>query len=327
MTSGTGRFAPIERSNERRRNRGRRAAVSLSLAAFALLTALALVVPHANRAFAQDASGSTAAASAPQSSESGSAGESAEATETAAVKEASAGKIFASKSLLQIVRDGGLLMIPIGICSIVLMVFVFERSISLRKGRIIPRPFVNRFLEQLKEEQLDPDSAMALCTENRSPVSEVFAAAIQKWDRPSVEIEQAIIDSGERVANSLRRYLRLINGIATVTPLLGLLGTVLGMIQAFDALGAVDGAARPELLIAGGISQALLTTAAGLGVAIPALIAYLFFVGRVDQLVIEIDSLGQRIVGLIACDAWRPSAAETAGQAGKKSGKERRRAA
>ncbi len=325
MTSRTGRFAPFDRGSERRRTRGRCAAAAMRLAAMALVLALSFVMPQANRTRAQDTSGSTTAAS--ESNESGAAGETGAATETASDKGASAGKIFASKSLLQIVRDGGLLMIPIGICSIVLMVFVFERSISLRKGRIIPRPFVNRFLEQLKEEQLDPDSAMALCTENRSPVSEVFAAAIQKWDRPSVEIEQAIIDSGERVANSLRRYLRLINGIATVTPLLGLLGTVLGMIQAFDALGNVDGAARPELLIAGGISQALLTTAAGLGVAIPALIAYLFFVGRVDQLVIEIDSLGQRIVGLIACDAWRPSAAETTGQAGKKSGKERRRAA
>lgn len=217
------------------------------------------------------------------------------------------GKILASKSLFQVIGSGGPLMLPIGACSILLMVFVFERMFSLRKGRIIPRPFVKRFLEQIRDEQLDADAAMALCEENKSPVSDVFAAAIQKWDRPSVEIEQAIIDSGERVANSLRRYLRLINGVATVTPLLGLLGTVLGMIQAFDAIGTASAEVRPEVAIAGGISEALLTTAAGLTVAIPALIAYLFFVGRVDQLVMEIDSLGQQIVSLIACDAWRPS--------------------
>jgi len=218
------------------------------------------------------------------------------------------GKIVQAKTLLQILRDGGPLMIPIGICSIVLMVFVFERGLSLRRSRIIPRPFVNRFLEQLQEEQLDADSAMTLCNENRSPVAEVFGAAIQKWDRPSVEIEQAIIDAGERVANSLRRYLRLINGIATVSPLLGLLGTVLGMIQAFDALSSADAESRPDTLIAAGISEALLTTAAGLSVAIPALIAYLWFVGRVDRLVMELDALGQKLVSLIACDAWRPTA-------------------
>lgn len=229
------------------------------------------------------------------------------ASEESASEPAGDGKILASKSLFQVIGSGGPLMIPIGACSILLMVFVFERMISLRKGRIIPRPFVKRFIEQLRDEQLDADAAMALCEENKSPVSDVFAAAIQKWDRPSVEIEQAIIDSGERVANSLRRYLRLINGVATVTPLLGLLGTVLGMIQAFDAIGTASASVRPEVAIAGGISEALLTTAAGLIVAVPALTAYLFFVGRVDQLVMEIDSLGQQIVSLIACDAWRPS--------------------
>lgn len=216
-------------------------------------------------------------------------------------------KVIASKTLLQVIQDGGPMMLLIGICSVVLLVFVFERAISLRKGRIIPRPFVRRFMQQLREGDLDADTAMELCQKNRSPVAEVFAAAIQKWNRPSVEIEQAIIDSGERVTNSLRKYLRLINGVATVTPLLGLLGTVLGMIHAFDAIGSVDQSIRPETVIATGISQALLTTAAGLAIAIPALITYLFFVGRVDQLVVEIDSLGQQIVSIIASDAWRPS--------------------
>ena len=134
-------------------------------------------------------------------------------------------------------------------------------------------------------------------------MAEVFAAAVKKWGRPSVEVEQAIIDTGERVTNELRRYLRLFNGIATISPLLGLLGTVVGMIRAFNAIATVDAMGRPELLAAG-ISQALLTTAAGLCVAIPALIAYLFFVSRVDRLIIQIDALGQDVVGLIASDAW-----------------------
>lgn len=214
--------------------------------------------------------------------------------------------IVRSKTLLQVVHDGGPLMIPIGFCSFILFVFVFERSISLRRGRIIPRPFVKRFVEQLKNGQLDRETAVELCNKNRSPVADVFSAAVQKWGRPAVEVEQAIIDSGERVTNGLRRYLRLINGVATVCPLLGLLGTVLGMIHAFDAIATVDATGRPEMVIANGISQALLTTAAGLSVAIPALIAYLFFVSRVDRLIVEIDSLGQNIVNLIASDGWQP---------------------
>lgn len=207
-----------------------------------------------------------------------------------------------TKNLLQVIRDGGPLMLPIGVCSFILLVFVFERAIALRRGRVIPRPFVRRFLEQIREGQLDRSSAAALCEENGSPVSEVFAGAVNKWGRTSVEVEQAIIDAGERVTNGLRAYIRLFNGISTISPLLGLLGTVLGMIRAFNAIATADAMGRPELLAAG-ISQALLTTAAGLSVAIPALIAYLFFVGRVDKLVIEIDALGQQLVALIATDA------------------------
>jgi len=207
-----------------------------------------------------------------------------------------------TKNLLQVLRDGGLLMWPIGACSFILLVFVFERTIALRRGRVIPRPFVRRFLEQIREGQLDRTAAAELCAENGSPVAQVFAGAVHKWGRPSVEVEQAIIDAGERVTNGLRAYIRLFNGISTITPLLGLLGTVFGMIEAFNAIATADAMGRPELL-AGGISKALLTTAAGLTVAIPALAAYLFFVGRVDKLVVEIDSLGQQLVALIAADA------------------------
>jgi biopolymer transport protein ExbB len=215
-----------------------------------------------------------------------------------------AGGEIPTRNMLQVVKDGGPLMIPIGICSFILFVFVFERSISLRRGRVIPGPFVKRFLEQIREKQLDREQALELCETNGSPVAEVFAAAVKKWGRPSVEVEQAIIDAGERVTNGLRRYLRLFNGITTISPLLGLLGTVLGMIRAFNAIVAAGAMGRPELLAAG-ISQALLTTAAGLSVAIPALIAYLYFVSRVDRLIVEIDSLGQELVGLISADAWQ----------------------
>lgn len=212
-----------------------------------------------------------------------------------------------TKSLLHVIRDGGPLMLPIALCSFVLLVFVFERAISLRRGRVIPGPFVRKFIEQLRTKQLDRETALELCEKNRSPVSDIFAAAINKWGRPAVEIEQAIIDEGERMTHGLRKYVRLFNGISTISPLLGLLGTVLGMIRAFNAIATADAMGRPELLAAG-ISQALLTTAAGLSVAIPALIAYLFFVGRVDRLIIEIDTLGQQVVGFISAETLQRQA-------------------
>ena len=213
------------------------------------------------------------------------------------------------KNMLGVFHDGGPLMYPIALCSFALFVFVFERLVALRRGRVIPRPFVKRFLEQLKEGQLDREKAIKLCEENRSPIALVFAAAAKKWGRTSVEVEQAILDTGERVNNQLRNHLRMINGISQVAPLLGLLGTVMGMIISFNGISASSEAAGQREMLAGGIAQALITTAAGMAVAIPALIAYLYFVGRVDQLVTEIDSLGQQLVELISADAMAESRA------------------
>ena len=212
-----------------------------------------------------------------------------------------AGEI-AEQNLFVIIQQGGLLLYPILFASFILVLFVFERLISLRRRRVIPRPFVRQFLHQLRERSMDQEEAMAMCRKNGSPVAEVFAGAVQKWGRPAVEVEQAIIDSGERVTGGLRRYLRLINGIATVTPLLGLLGTVVGMIQAFNDIATADAMGKPELLAAG-IGQALITTAGGLTVAIPALIAYMFFLSRVDRLVMDIDAVSQDVVAEISAEA------------------------
>ncbi|HOM17160.1 MAG TPA: MotA/TolQ/ExbB proton channel family protein [Thermoguttaceae bacterium] len=222
-----------------------------------------------------------------------------------------------TRNLWHIMIQGGPLMIPIALCSVIMVAVALERMVSLRRGRIIPKPFVKRLLQQMEDGSLDRETALQLCEENGSPVAEVFAGAIRKWGRPSVEVEQAIIDAGERVTNGLRKYLRVFNGITTVAPLLGLLGTISGMIQAFNALALSDptGRTRPQLL-AEGISNALLTTAAGLCVAIPALILYLYFLSRVDRLVMEIDSLGEQLVPMIC--------AEEMGNRAAKQGKSRR---
>jgi biopolymer transport protein ExbB len=225
---------------------------------------------------------------------------------TQAQEAASEAPTIPTRNLLEVVRDGGPLMIPLGACSFMLCVFLFERFISLRRGRVIPGPFVKRFLQQLREGQLNRAAALELCDANRSPVAEVFAAAVKKWGRPAVEVEQAVIDEGERVTNALRRYLRVFNGISTVSPLLGLLGTVFGMISSFNAIAASQSIGKPELL-ASGVSEALIATAAGLTISIPAMVAYLWFVSRVDRLVIEIDAHAQQVVDCISADALHES--------------------
>jgi biopolymer transport protein ExbB len=223
-----------------------------------------------------------------------------------------ANEVVKSKRLTDVIRNGGPLMIAIAVCSFVLVMFSFERLISLRKGRILPGPFVKRFLEQLRDGELNRDKAISLCEKNNSPIAQVFRAGVSKWGRPAVEVEQAILDAGERQSNHLRKYLRVINGVATISPLLGLLGTVLGMIYAFDAIANVDpNIADPKILIANGISSALLTTAAGMTVAIPALIAYLYFCSRVDRRVIEIDQLGMKVVDIISAEAIVESQTKT----------------
>ena len=206
--------------------------------------------------------------------------------------------------LLTMLSQGGPLLFPLALCSFLLFVFVFERSISLRRGRVVPGPFVGRFIDQLQNGELSQQTALERCRENNSPVAQVFASAIKKWDRPAVEVEQAIIDAGERVSAGLRRYLRLFNGIATISPLVGLLGTVVGMIRAFNVIASADAMGRPDLL-ASGISQALLTTAAGLTVAIPAYVFHLFFSSRADKLITEIDRHSQDVVNAVAIDGWR----------------------
>jgi biopolymer transport protein ExbB len=197
---------------------------------------------------------------------------------------------------------GGPLMWPIALCSVVVVAFSVERLVVLRRRRVIPKDFVKRFLEHLEAGQLDRTTALALCEQNGSPIAQVFAHGVRKWGKPSVEVEQAIIDGGERQVGQLRKNLRILNTIATVSPLLGLLGTVQGMIKSFNGMAAGTGTVKVAEELARGIGMALIATAGGLIVAIPALVLYMYFAGRVDGLVMEMDSLAQRVVNLISAE-------------------------
>jgi len=215
---------------------------------------------------------------------------------------ATTGDAIPTASLLDMLLAGGPLLVPIVLASFLLLLVVFERTISLRRSRVAPRPFVKSLLGQLQGGAISRSDALERCEYDSSHIARVFLAGLRKWGKPAVEVEQTVLDEGERTANILRRYLRIINGVSTVCPLLGLLGTVWGMMEAFNAIAGSSAMGRPELLAAG-ISQALLSTAAGLFVAIPALIFYLYFVGRVDSLVMDIDQRSQQLVNLISAEA------------------------
>lgn len=203
--------------------------------------------------------------------------------------------------LFETIVAGGPVMIPIGICSVIALAFGLERMVMLRRRRVIPKDFVTRFIEHLEQSMLDRKSALKLCEENGSPVAEIFAHGVRKWGKPSVEVEQAIIDGGERQVGHLRKHLRILNAVSTVSPLLGLFGTVIGMIMCFNQIASSSAMGKAEQL-AGGIGVALITTAGGLAVAIPALILYMYLIGRVDALVMEMDYLAQKVVNLISAE-------------------------
>ncbi|GAB5514563.1 MotA/TolQ/ExbB proton channel family protein [Rhodopirellula baltica] len=198
------------------------------------------------------------------------------------------------------IAEGGMLMIPLAICSLIVLGLSMERLISLRRSRVIPKPFVRRFTECVEDGQLSYEEATSICDEFDCPVAEVFHAAVRRWGRPMLEIEQAVIDAGDRVGDSLRRFLRVFHAISNVTPLIGLLGTVLGMIQAFETIA--DPSAGESDLLASGISTALMTTAGGLSVAIPAYLAYMYFGAKSDGYLGEIDKLCQRVIDCISAE-------------------------
>ncbi|MEI6239076.1 MAG: MotA/TolQ/ExbB proton channel family protein [Planctomycetia bacterium] len=205
-------------------------------------------------------------------------------------------------NLLATIRDGGILMVPLLGCSFLLAAFGFERLVSLRWSRVVPKPFVTRFIEQLQAGTLSRGEALDACDENGSPAARVFAAAVRRWGRPAVEIEQAAIDACEREVNHLRRYRRVFNGIATIGPLLGLLGTVFGLIRSFNDVASSGAMGRPDLL-ARGFGEALITTAMGLLVAIPAMVLHWVFTSRVDRLAMRLDETCQQVIDEISLEA------------------------
>jgi biopolymer transport protein ExbB len=201
---------------------------------------------------------------------------------------------------------GGWLMIPLSLCSLIVMALSIERLMALRRSRVIPRPFVRRFTECVEDGQLSFDEASEICEEFNCPVAEVFQAAVRRWGRPMLEIEQAVMDAGDRVADQLRRFLRVFHAISNVAPLLGLLGTVLGMIEAFESMNSAEALGKPELL-SSGISTALITTAGGLFVAIPAYLAYMYFSSKSDKYLHEIDKLCQKVIDSISAEGLENS--------------------
>ncbi|GAC1448164.1 MAG: hypothetical protein NVSMB9_31060 [Isosphaeraceae bacterium] len=212
-------------------------------------------------------------------------------------------------SILRLFTQANPLLWPLVICSIVTVGYALERFMALRRERVIPRDFVARFLDRLSSGKLDRDRATELCRANDSPVARVFAMVISYWGQPAATIRQAIGYDAAGEVTDLKRNIRVLNGTATLAPLLGLLGTVVGMIQSFEAIGGRMGTDKGEAL-AHGISLALVTTAMGLAIAVVSVTAYYALLNRVDVLVRDLDAHARKAVDLVSSEAIRPAPVE-----------------
>lgn len=194
------------------------------------------------------------------------------------------------QSIWDFMVKGGPIMVPIGVCSLVALAVIVERSISLRRRRVIPPTFMDELKQRLNGSS-DREAALECCESSGSPLAEILAAGIRRLSEPVESLERHIESAGERVVFKLRKHMRALSVIGSICPLLGLLGTIFGMIDAFQTVaGSAEALGRTELL-AGGIYEAMITTAAGLVVAIPVIIAYHWLSARIDHLVAEIDRI------------------------------------
>jgi biopolymer transport protein ExbB len=192
----------------------------------------------------------------------------------------------------EIIRAGGGFMWPIVLCSVVAVAIILERLWALQSNRVIPSDLSQKVWNWVEADQIS-DKLIAALRQN-SPLGQLLAIGIANRDRPRALMVERMQDAGRHVVHDLERFLNSLGTIAAVSPLLGLLGTVAGIIHAFNAITA-NGIGDPRVL-SGGIGEALITTAAGLSVAIPSLIAYRYLRGKVERLVVRMEKEAMQLV-------------------------------
>lgn len=195
-------------------------------------------------------------------------------------------------TVIQLFFKGGFFMYPLALCSVVAVGLIFERFFALRKSRVIPPGFIPGLKGVLPDVRADRDAALAYCRKHDSPIARVLAAGIKRLPRGWQAAEKAIEDEGANQALRLRHNMRFLYALGSVGTLLGLIGTISGMIKAFQ-VAAVAGVGRVDQLSTG-IYEAMTCTFAGLAVAIVVTTFYYFFVGRIERLLVEMTDTVNR---------------------------------
>ena len=197
--------------------------------------------------------------------------------------------------MFELLKAGGFLIWPILLCSVVALAIVIERFSSLRTSTVAPPELTERVGKLLKKGSIDSKTISEL--EEHSPLGRVLAAGLKNPNQHRVVVKEAVEEAGRHVVHDLEKHLQTLGTIAAITPLLGLLGTVIGMIKVFSAI-TTFGVGDPQAL-AEGISEALVTTAAGLSVGIPSLMFHRYFRGRVNELTIDMEQQALRFMKIL----------------------------
>ena len=209
--------------------------------------------------------------------------------------------------MFELVQAGGWLMVPILLCSVISAAICVERFWTLRATQIVPKNLLVQVWNWIRSNEMDNKKLRELRA--GSPLGQILAAGISNHKRGREQMKESIEEVAGHVVNEMERYLNTLGNVAAVTPLLGLLGTVIGMIKVFTAI-KLEGTGNAAVL-AGGISEALITTAAGLSVAIPSLFFFRFFQRRVDELVITMEQEALKLVEVLNGDRANAEKAES----------------
>jgi biopolymer transport protein ExbB len=197
--------------------------------------------------------------------------------------------------MFELIKAGGWVMWPIILCSVAALAIIGERFWSLQKKYVAPPNLLAQVQQLLARNELEPSHLAAL--RDSSPLGRILAAGLVNRDHDREIVKEAVENTGRHVVPELERYLRSLGTIAAISPFLGLFGTVIGMIQMFSGIGQ-HGVGDPSI-VAAGISTALITTAGGLAVAIPSLMFYRYFRGRVNELLLEMEQEAVKLVEIL----------------------------
>ncbi|MCU0644714.1 MAG: MotA/TolQ/ExbB proton channel family protein [bacterium] len=189
-------------------------------------------------------------------------------------------------------QKGGILMIPLFLCSIIVLAIVIERAISLRRKRVLV-PEIISIIETINKPE-DIHLALSICSKNEGTFANIVQLGLENKDLPNQELKELISDQGRQEVRTLEKGLGVIETVASIAPLLGLLGTVTGMIKVFTVISEKGLGQTQDL--SGGISEALITTVAGLSIGIPALIFYNYFTDKAENLIMDIEKFASQLI-------------------------------